>query len=163
MEGFSSCDSPDHKGKTNTWFTPKTITKDLGEFKLDPCTMSFAPFFHATNNIFHDKGECGLRDVWNSHDRVWLNPPYGKDVDKWLTKLYHHGNGMALVFSRTETRWAQRHLFLADGINFLKGRISFVSSNGRKSTNASNGSMLLAYGENNLKYLEKLEGFIVSH
>lgn len=157
-KGFSSCDSPNHKGETNTWFTPEEVTKDLGSFDLDPCTMSFAPYFHATENVLFDKYECGLDKIWEG--RVWLNPPYGKEIDKWLTRLYHHGNGMALVFSRTETRWAQRHLWLADGVNFLKGRISFVASDGRKSTNASNGSMLLAYGEENIEYLDKIEGTI---
>lgn len=154
--GFSTNDNPNHKGATNTWYTPPHITKDLGEFYLDPCTNSTAPFYHAINNVKHDIGEDGLNCKWIN--RIWLNPPYGKDIIKWLDKLLGHGDGMALVFARTETMWAQKHMGLCDGFNLLKGRISFIPENGGKSTNASTGSMLLAYGETNLEYLYRLEG-----
>lgn len=154
--GFSACDNPNHKGKTNTWYTPKEITESLGSFFIDPCTNSTAPHYHALHNIKHDKGQCGLSIEWRN--RVWLNPPYGKDIVAWLDKLLEHGNGMALVFARTETKWAQKHMKMCTGFNLLKGRISFISDDGRPSTNASNGSMLLAYGAENFSYLHRLEG-----
>lgn len=155
-KGFAASDNPNHKGNTNTWFTPIEITNCLGDFWLDPCTVTNAPHKHAEFNPCFDEGYDGLKSDWSN--RVWLNPPYGKDIIKWLDKLYEHGNGMALVFARTETRWAQKHMALCDGFNLLKGRVSFIAENGRKSTNASTGSMLLAYGKNNLEYLYNLRG-----
>lgn len=155
-KGFSTNDNPTHRGQTNTWYTPRHITDALGTFSVDPCTNSNAPFFHALSNAKHDLGDDGLS--WDWVDRVWLNPPYGSEIVKWLDKLYDHGNGIALVFARTETVWAQKHMSICDGFNLLKGRISFISSNGIKSSNASNGSMLLAYGKNNLECLYSLRG-----
>ena len=156
MKGFSANDNPSHQGATNTWFTPKRIVGALGGFDLDPCTQSFRPFDTALRHIEYDRGQCGIEQEWSG--RVWLNPPYGKDVGVWLEKLERHGNGIALVFSRTETRWAQRALSKCDGVLFLKGRISFIHETGKKSHNASNGSMLLFYGKDNLKYKKSLPG-----
>ncbi len=33
-----------------------------------------------------------------------LNPPYGEQTERWLAKLAKHGNGIALVYARTETK-----------------------------------------------------------
>ena len=33
-----------------------------------------------------------------------MNPPYGSETPKWLKKLSEHGNGIALIYARTETR-----------------------------------------------------------
>lgn len=57
--GFGKHELP-NKGKTDTWYTPKWITDDLGEFDLDPCSNSTAPYQHAKVYIQHDLGECGL-------------------------------------------------------------------------------------------------------
>ena len=61
--------------------------------------------------------------------------------------LSEHGNGTALVFSRTDTRWAQRHFKLASQVFFLKGRIKFLTAEFKESTNAGHGSMFLNYGD----------------
>lgn len=89
-----------------------------------------------------------------------MNPPYGKHTMEWLDKLHSHGNGFALVFSRTETKWAQKHIKLADAVLFLSGRISFIRENLFKSTNAACGSMILAYGKHNVDKLKNLRGII---
>lgn len=159
MRGFSANDNPSHKGKSNTWFTPGKIISSLCDFDLDPCTQSFRPHKLAKKEIFHDLGHDGLEEKWEG--KVWLNPPYGSHVKKWLDKLYEHGDGIALVFSRTDTKWAQEHLSKCDGVNFLKGRVSFIHESGKHSHNASNGSMLLAYGEHNIKYLFNINGIVM--
>ena len=153
MKGFSACDNPSHKGQTNTWFTPKEYVEPLGDFDLDPCTESFRPFNIAAHNICRDEGECGLSQSWSG--RVFLNPPYGKDIGKWLEKLSSHGNGIALVFARCETRWSQKAFESCDAVYFIKGRISFISSLGKKSTNASNGNMFLIWGQKNIEAVLK--------
>lgn len=156
---FFSCDSTTHEGLTNTWFTPPEIIATLGVFDLDPCTQTFRPYNTANNHICEDSGECGLSVNWSG--RVWLNPPYGKGISKWLNKLAEHGNGIALVFSRTETEWAQNIIKKADAVNFLKGRIAFIRKDGIASTNAGTGSMLLAFGKENVEAIKKLPGVII--
>ena len=155
---FFSCDSVTHEGETNTWFTPKSILQPLGGFDLDPCTQTFRPFDTAREHICEDAGRDGLTEDW--FDRVWLNPPYGKDISKWLEKLAKHGNGIALVFGRMDTEWAQQCVKDADGVNFLKGRIKFLRADGRPSTNSGTGSMLVAYGRKNVASLFVLPGMV---
>ena len=67
---------------------------------------------------------------------------------------------MALVFGRTETKWGQKALRTADAVLFLSGRISFIKHDGSKSNNAGTGNMLLAYGDENVTALKRLEGVI---
>jgi hypothetical protein len=155
---FYSCDSVTHEGQTNTWFTPKEVVTALGPFDLDPCTQTFRPHDTATRHICEDAGECGLAAEWSG--RVWLNPPYGKTISRWLEKLAKHGNGIALVFSRTETKWGQAMIEQADGVNFLKGRIAFIREDGQSSTNAANGSLLLAFGRENVEAIRLLPGVV---
>jgi hypothetical protein len=93
---------------------------------------------------------------------VWLNPPYGREIAKWLAKLADHGNGVALVFSRTETGWGQEMIQRADSVNFVKGRISFLRKDGNPATNAGSGSMLLAFGPENVEAIKRIPGVIFS-
>jgi hypothetical protein len=59
-----------------------------------------------------------------------------------------HGNGIALVFARTETDWFQRWIFpTARAILFVSGRIHFYRVDGsRAKGNAGSPSALVAYG-----------------
>jgi hypothetical protein len=136
--GFSVIDNPNHKGATDTWLTPLSIVTNLGgNFDLDPCGY----VGHATaKTVFTSNG-----DTQKWFGRVWLNPPYS-EVGRWLDMLADHGNGIALVFARTDTRWAQKHFKKANQVFFLKGRIKFLNSKFEESTNAGHGSMFLNYG-----------------
>jgi hypothetical protein len=157
-KSFYSCDSVTHQGKTNTWFTPKYFFDALGEFDLDPCTESFRPFNTAKKHYEFDKGQDGLMLPWKG--RVWLNPPYGREINQWLVTLAHHGNGIALTFTALETQWAQHILKLADAVLLLAGRICFIDRFGQKSTNAGKGSCLIAFGQRNVIALQNLRGVI---
>src|ERR1043166_6847874 len=110
------------RGQTDEWQTPPHILQALGRFDLDPCASLHQATQTATGPFtIHDDG---LRHAWMG--RIWLNPPYGEQTERWLAKMAQHGNGIALVHARTETQmffdqvWAR-----ANGIFFLKGRLSF--------------------------------------
>ena len=141
-KGFSTLDNPNHQGETDTWLTPLPLIKALGEFDLDPC--GFAG--HQTSKQIITLPDDGLKYDW--FGRVWLNPPYGKQTGQWLDKLQEHGNGIALVFARTETKWYQR--LKPDLTFFLSGRIKFLKPDFTESTNAGHGSMLLCFGRKNV-------------
>jgi DNA N-6-adenine-methyltransferase Dam len=155
-KSFTALDTASHEGQTNTWFTPRELIEVLGPFDLDPCTQSFRPFNTASNHVCEDKGDCGLSAKWDG--RVWLNPPYGSKIARWLSKLADHGNGIALVFTRTETAWAQSLIARADGVNFMAGRISFLRMDGKPSSNAGTGSMLIAFGAENVQAIKRIPG-----
>lgn len=172
--GFSKLDPQGHIGDTTTWLTPLDFVHKLGKFDLDPC--GFAGHWTAKHLLFPGaQVSCddGLKYKW--YGRVWLNPPYGRGMDEWLTKLADHGNGIALVFARTDTNLF--HDINPDLTFFLKGRIKFLSPFKRddkgkiilhprtekpillkvpeESTNAGHGSMLLAWGQRNVKAILK--------
>ena len=81
------------------WLTPPSLLKDLGTFDLDPCSPINRPW--NTANHHYTKLDNGLEKDW--FGCVWCNPPYGRFAEIWLEKLARHGNGMALIFARTET------------------------------------------------------------
>lgn len=151
MKGFSKLDNPSHEGQTNTWLTPLWLVRALGEFDLDPCGF---PGHETAEVIYTLPLTDGLSTSWLWKDRrVFLNPPYGKHVGLWLSKLEQHGNGIALVFARTDTKWF--HSLSPDCVFFIQGRIKFLRPDFTSDTNAGHGSMLLAWGENNVRAIHE--------
>lgn len=92
----------------------------------------------------------GLSKPW--FGRVWCNPPYGLEAAKWLERLADHGNGVALIFARTETSMFFEQVWKkADGLLFLRGRLHFHHVDGtRAAANAGAPSVLVAYGTSNV-------------
>ena len=143
------------------WLTPPYIIKALGEFDLDPCSPIKRPWDTAKHH-FSIK-DNGLIKPWRG--RIWLNPPYGRETPKWLDKLSKHGNGIALIFARTDTNmffnsiWPQAH-----AIYFLKNRIPFYSVKGLKLLPAMAPSCLIAYGKKNALALKQcsFKGFFIN-
>jgi hypothetical protein len=133
------------------WLTPRWVLNALGQFELDPCAPVVRPWGTAQRHytIQHD----GLRQPW--HGRVWLNPPYGRETGKWLSRLAQHGTGTALIFARTETGMWFDHVWpQADAVLFLKGRLHFCHVNGRPAkANAGAPSALIAYGSKDAEIL----------
>jgi hypothetical protein len=79
----------------------------------------------------YTREDDGLSQEW--HGCVYMNPPYGREIDDWVSKLvseYEAGNvteAIALVPSRTDTQWWQRlreyHVCL------VSGRLKFIGNN----------------------------------
>lgn len=139
------------KNTTVEWLSPPSLIKKLGHFDLDPCTPINPPFIHAENN-FTIK-ENGLSKEW--FGRVYLNPPYGKGMELWMEKLKHHGNGIALLFARTETKCFFAHVWNdADAVLFVKGRIKFYNLDGLQTGTPGAPSIFVAYGKENAEMLK---------
>ena len=60
---------------------------------------------------------------------VWLNPPYGREVGKWIEKAYWESTEgctvVCLTFARTDTKWWHDWAMRAAEIRLVKGRIKF--------------------------------------
>jgi hypothetical protein len=98
------------------WKTPKALYQALDaefHFDHDPCPTK-------------PKAD-GLVGVWGRVN--FVNPPYGKEVKKWIEKGFQeHLKGKTVVFlipSRTDTRWWHSHIMKADEIRFIRGRLRF--------------------------------------
>ena len=143
------------------WLTPPYILKALGPFDLDPCSPIGRPWDTAAHH--YTLMDNGLNKPW--HGRIWLNPPYGNQTELWMARLAQHGDGIALIFARTETAtffpWVWEH---AKAALFLKGRVRFWTKEGREGGSAGAPSVLIAYGDRNVTALRdsKLDGRLVA-
>jgi hypothetical protein len=100
--------------------------------------------------IIFSVNDDGLLKEW--FGRVWMNPPYGRQTEEWMTKLMEHGNGIALIFARTETEMFFKTVWnVANSVFFFKGRLFFYSVNGvQAKSNSGAPSCLVAFGDNNV-------------
>lgn len=131
---------------TTTWLTPPAITDELGPFDLDPCAApSPRPWPTAERHV--ELPEDGLAVDWDGY--VWCNPPYSIEAWDWMEKLADHGNGIGLVFARTETAGFVRTVWeRASAVLFIHGRLYFHYPDGtRAAANSGAPSALVAYGE----------------
>lgn len=141
-------------GREQEWLTPVKIIQALGPFDLDPCAPVNRPWDTAMN--YYTKYDDGLIQRW--YGRVWLNPPYHRYlIGKWMERLAMHGNGIALVFARTETQFFQDYIFpYADSMLFINGRLTFHKPDGVQAKfNGGAPSVLIAYGMDNVDALQQ--------
>ncbi|HYW77226.1 MAG TPA: adenine methyltransferase [Gammaproteobacteria bacterium] len=132
-------------GATVNWLTPPWIIERVGLLDLDPCAAPEPrPWDTAKRHI--TLPDDGLSAEWSGS--VWLNPPYGRETAKWLSKLASHNNGIALVFARTDTRMFHEYVFgRCSALLFLSGRPHFHKPDGMKAAGNSGGPLvLIAYG-----------------
>lgn len=129
------------------WITPPDIIRALAPFDLDPCAPVERHWDTAAQHFTIE--DDGLSQAWSG--RVWLNPPYGPHTGTWLERLARHGDGIALIFARTETEnWFRFIWGVAQGVLFLRGRLNFFHSAGNQARkNAGAPSALVAYGADN--------------
>lgn len=112
---------------TNEWATPQEFFNKLdGEFHftLDPCADEEN---HKTGKYFTKK-QNGLEQSW-AGETVFCNPPYGRNIDKWIRKCAEEaGKGAVVVMlipARTDTKWFHELIFPYAEIRFVRGRLKF--------------------------------------
>lgn len=132
------------EGSTDEWYTPPEIFESLGiGFDLDPAAPpGGVPWVPASRHF--SKSDDGLSRPWSG--RVWLNPPYGRQTARWLDRLTQHGDGLALVFARTDTRWFHEYVPRSTVVCYLAGRLRFIRADGVRGDSAGAPSMLIACG-----------------
>jgi len=112
--------------------TPREIFDQLDkefDFTLDPCaskdTAKCRAFFDGVN-------KDGLKERWSG--RVFMNPPYGRELIKWMRKAwneYFSGHCrviVCLIPSRTDTKWWHEYAMRATEIRFIRGRVRFYNN-----------------------------------
>lgn len=131
---------------TDSWITPRWIIERFGPFDLDPCACIPQPWPTADRML--TERDDGLMHPWGGV--VWLNPPYGRQLGTWLNRLALHGNGLALIFARTDTRAFHDNVWpFASRLLFLRGRLTFCMPSGTLAPmghNSGGPSVLIAYG-----------------
>jgi phage N-6-adenine-methyltransferase len=114
---------------TSEWATPQDFYDRCHaefDFTLDPCST------HANAKCpqHYTREDDGLSRDWG-HERVWMNPPYGREIGHWMRKAWLSSQAGALVVclvpARTDTSWW--HDYAAKGeIRFVRGRLKFGGS-----------------------------------
>ena len=123
-EGYSS--------KDNTWSTPQAFFDRLDKefkFTLDPC----ASHDDAKCAKYYTEVDDGLAQDWRG-ERVFMNPPYGRDIKKWIKKAHDEASGnsdtivVCLIPSRTDTKYWHDYVMNAKEVRLVKGRLKFGDS-----------------------------------
>ncbi len=116
-----------YSSATDEWATPQSLfdrlSAEFGQFILDVCATSQ----NAKCEKYFTRNTDGLSHSWTK--RNWMNPPYGRVIASWVQKAdyeAHQGNlTIALLPSRTDTRWFQDYIYRFYEVRFLRGRLKF--------------------------------------
>ncbi len=97
----------------------------LGGIDLDPCSNGEPHNVPARQ--YYTEEQDGLTQEWKG--RIYMNPPYGRDIDSWVDKLCREHEArrayecLALVPARPDTQW---WIKLRDyPVCFVEGRLKF--------------------------------------
>lgn len=107
---------------TDSWATPQDTFDALDKefhFELDVCASPE----NAKCARYFTKEQDGLKQNWGGVT-CWMNPPYGKEIGKWVEKASHH-NVVCLLPARTDTRWFHDFIYNKAEIRFIRGRLKF--------------------------------------
>lgn len=110
---------------TDEWSTPQdtfdALNKEFG-LTLDVCATKE----NAKCPEFYDKTDDGLSRSWRG-GRCWMNPPYGREIGKWVEKAATGAASVvvALLPARTDTRWWHEWIQDKAEVRFIKGRLKF--------------------------------------
>jgi hypothetical protein len=115
-----------------SWNTPPEVldlVRKLGPIGLDPCSNPTSIVGARDAWEFNDDG---LNRPWADHGIVYVNPPYGREIVWWVAKAEREARLgaeiVALLPSRTDARWWQKHVTTADALVFWAGRLRFLGA-----------------------------------
>lgn len=115
---------------TDLHATPQEFFDKLNaefHFTLDVCaTPENAKCFN-----YFDKEQDGLSKNWvsaSSGGSVWMNPPYGREIGRWMEKANDAAKDgvtvVCLVPARTDTKW-WHECAIQHEVRFIRGRLKF--------------------------------------
>lgn len=115
------------------WETPQNLFDALNaefHFTLDPCSTDE----NAKCSKHYTKEQDGLKQDWTG-ETVFCNPPYGRELPKWIRKCYQHfigggGTAVLLIPARTDTKVFHEYIYHKAEVRFLKGRLHFSGAKG---------------------------------
>ena len=113
---------------TDLWATPQWLFDQLNEefwFTLDPC----ATRENHKCARYYTKEDNWLLQSWD-YSVVFCNPPYGREIWKWVEKWYSAKNSIVVMLlpARTDTKWFHDYLYNKCEIRFIKWRLKFWNS-----------------------------------
>lgn len=117
-----------YSSASGEWETPPALFEELDRefhFQLDVCATPE----NTKCLVFYTMEQDGLLQDWGRLV-CWMNPPYGREISKWVYKAWlastKGATVVCLIPARTDTRWWHRYVMLADEIRLIQGRVKFV-------------------------------------
>lgn len=109
---------------TDLWATPDDFFKEIDRefrFNIDVCATSD----NAKCDSYYTRECDGLSKDWSG--RCWMNPPYGREIGKWVEKAFNSNCEVVvgLLPARTDTKWFHDFIYGKAEIRFIKGRLKF--------------------------------------
>lgn len=173
----------------NEWYTPaeyvEAAREVLGEIDLDPASSEIANA-RVRAKSFYSIDDDGLSKQWTG--RVWLNPPYAQPaihqfIEKLCSEVARGGassspnvrlvtrlgadaggvsEAILLTHNYTDTRWFHLAAEHAAAICFTRGRIGFLSPEGKRAA-PTQGQAFFYFGPNHRAFSEAFSrfGFVV--
>ncbi len=130
------------------WRTPQDFFEELNEefcFVLDAAATSE----NTKCKYFYDENTDGLTHSWDIGGAVWCNPPYGREIGKWVKKAYEESrNGVIVVMlipARTDTSYFHDYIYNKAEIRFVRGRLKFCDDNNKQTNPAPFPSMVVIF------------------
>ena len=149
-------------GASNEWYTPKHVFDALGcSFDMDVASPGADIVPWVPSNFHITAGS--LETPWSGF--VWMNPPFGarNGLVPWLDKFFTHGNGVCLVPDRTSTDWWQDAAHKSRALLFVRGKLKFISGDGRQNKSPAQGTTLMAAGDDGLWALARASAYGLGH
>lgn len=116
----------------NEWRTPGPLFRALNNefgFTLDACAANW----NRKCLAYYSKDNSCLDINWPVNSVVWMNPPYGREIEKFIKKAYEqYLRGVTVVClppARTETKWFTEYCLKGE-LRFVRGRIHFIHKDG---------------------------------
>lgn len=127
----------------------EAVSAVLGQIDLDPCAENMKSIPAKNHYTILDNG---LTQSW--HGKVYMNPPYGKQIESWIWKLRyeykvmeHTTEAVALLPARVDTAWWG--LVAKYPVCFISGRLKFSGH----SNSAPFPSAVVYLGQNKEKFM----------
>ncbi len=131
----------------DNWRTPKEFYKNLNNefnFNLDAC----ADKYNSLCNEYYSKENSCLENSWRGK-RVFMNPPYGRDIAKFIEKAYNESLAAEIIVmllpARTDTKYFHDYILPYCEIRFIKGRLKFLDENNQEKDAAPFPSMICIF------------------
>lgn len=130
------------------WCTPQDLFDKLNHrfnFVLDAA----AEPNNAKCDLYYTPETNGLAQSWDVGGAVFVNPPYGREIGKWVEKGYTEAQkGLTIVMlipARTDTKYFHEFIYNKAKIYFIRGRVHFTDEEGQSKGSAPFPSMVVVY------------------
>lgn len=130
VNGMRTRNNGRYNGRGRDWETPPDLFAKLDaefHFTLDPCATPAT----AKCAKFYTEDVDGLVQDWGT-ERVFMNPPYGREIPPWTRKARESAAKGALVVgllpASTDLAWWHEDVVAVGAeVRYLRGRVRFLT------------------------------------